>query len=183
MNTTKLFLITLATAVTCVGQILPEGTKVRVRMEEMISSATAEEGQRIELSVADNVLCDGRVAIPEGTRVTGTIARAETKKRMGRAGKLDFTVDRIVISGGETIPLRYSMNKRAGESHAVSTGIITAGVALFVWPAAPLVLLRHGKDISINKGLTFDVFTDTAHAMSGLAHVSGRKESEPLARP
>jgi hypothetical protein len=89
--------------------------------------------------------------------------RAEPKKRLGRAGKLDFSVDRIVLSNGHTIPLRYTLNKRSGESHTVSTGIITAGVAIVAWPAAPFILLRHGKDVSVNKGVTFEVFTDSTY--------------------
>ncbi|MCU1335824.1 MAG: hypothetical protein JWO19_1405 [Bryobacterales bacterium] len=40
------------------------------------------------------------------------------------------------------------------------------------WPAAPFILLRKGKDTVYNKGVTFEVFTDTAytvktHAASG----------------
>src|SRR5262245_1811089 len=140
-NTTVLLLFTATMGFT---QTLPEGSKLRVRMEETISSATADEGQMVALSVANDIMVDGVVVVPEGSRVTGTILRAEPKKRLGRAGKLDFSVDRIVLSNGHTIPLRYTLNKRSGESHTVSTGIITAGVAIVAWPAAPFILLRHG---------------------------------------
>jgi hypothetical protein len=149
-------------AATCVAQTLPEGSKVRVRLEQPISSATADEGQVVELSVADDVVVDGHVLVPTGTRVQGTVVQAQAKRRMGRAGKLDFSVDKIVMRDGNTIPLRYSVNKHSGESRAVSTGIITAGVALVAWPVAPLVLLRHGKDVTINQGMSFEVFTDHA---------------------
>lgn len=147
---------------------IPDGTKIRVRLDQQISSATADEGQTVELSVTEAIKIDDVVAIPEGARVSGTITEAMAKRRMGRAGKLDFSIDRVRAIDGEWIPLRYTLNKKAGESHAVRTGIITAGVAVVFWPAAPVMLLMHGKDITINKGVTFDVFTDSTHQLTNL---------------
>jgi hypothetical protein len=150
------------------GQVLvPEGTKVRVRLEQNISSATAEQGETVELSVTDAVKVGNVVVFPEGARVTGTITEAQEKRRMGRAGKLDFSIDRAKGSDDQWVPLRYTVNKKSGESHAVSTGVMTAGAALVFWPAAPVFLLRKGKDITINKGVSFDVFTDTNHVVGG----------------
>jgi len=143
--------------------MLPEGTKVRVRLEQTITSATAEEGQVVELSVADAVKVGDTLIFPEGARVTGTITDAHEKRRMGRAGKLDFSIDRAKAIDNQWVPLRYTVNKKSGESHAVSTGVLTAGAAIVFWPAAPVLLLRKGKDITINKGVAFDVYTDTNH--------------------
>lgn len=166
----KVLLLGLVSAVTF-GQtqiVVPDGTKIRVRLDQQISSATADEGQIVELSVTEAVKVDDVVVIPEGARVTGTITEATAKRRMGRAGKLDFSIDRVRGVDNEWIPLRYTLNKKAGESHAVRTGIITAGVAAVFWPAAPVFLLMHGKDITINKGVTFDVFTDSDHHLANL---------------
>src|SRR5262245_53583634 len=129
--------------------VVPDGTKVRVRLDQTLSSGTAEEGQTVELSVAEAIRAEGAVVVPEGARATGTVVLAQEKRRMGRAGKLDFSVDRVRAVDGEWLPVRYTMNKRSGDSKAVSTGIITAGVAVVFWPAAPFVLLRHGKDTTI----------------------------------
>jgi hypothetical protein len=170
-------LLSLVSAITY-GQtqiVIPDGTKIRVRLDQQISSATADEGQMVELTVAEAVKVDNTVVIPEGSRVTGTITEAMAKRRMGRAGKLDFSIDRVRALDNEWIPLRYTLNKKAGESHAVRTGIITAGVAVVFWPAAPVMLLMHGKDITINKGVTFDVFTDTQHELANL----GKKQVAP----
>jgi len=149
--------------------MLPEGTKVRVRLEQTITSATAEEGQIVELSVADAVKVGDTLVFPEGARVTGTITEAHEKRRMGRAGKLDFSIDRVKSSDNQWVPLRYTVNKKSGESHAVSTGVLTAGAAIVFWPAAPVLLLRKGKDITINKGVAFEVYTDTNHVVGSPA--------------
>jgi PEGA domain len=76
--------------------------------------------------------------VAEGARATGTVVTAQEKRRMGRAGKLDFSVDRIRAVNGEWLPVRYTLTKKAGDSKAVSTGVITAGVAVAFWPAAPV---------------------------------------------
>jgi hypothetical protein len=144
---------------------IPDGTRIRLRLDQTISSATAEEGQTVELSVTEPVKVDGQVVIKEGARATGTVVVAQEKRRMGRAGKLDFSVDRVRAEDGEWVPLRYTLNKKQGDSKAVSTGVITAGVAVVFWPAAPFMLLRHGKDIQVNKGVTVEVFTDSNHDM------------------
>ncbi len=158
------FLAISAVAVSFAQTIaIPDGTKLRVKLDQTISSASATEGQVVELIVTDALKIDDTVVIPEGARVTGTIVMAQEKRRMGRAGKLDFSVDRVRAIDGEWIPLRYSPSKRTGDSHATRNGIITAGVAVVFWPAAPFVLLAKGKDVTINKGVIFDVFTDQNH--------------------
>ena len=144
---------------------IPDGTKLRVRLDQSISSATAEEGQSVELSVTEAVKMNGQVVIADGARVTGTVTDAQEKRRMGRAGKLDFSIDRVRTMDGEWVPLRYTITKKNGESHAVRTGVITAGAAVLFWPAAPAFLLMKGKDITLNKGMVFDTFTDQDHVL------------------
>lgn len=165
----KIILAVLCSAV-CAAQItIEDGTKLRVRLEKAISSATADEGQSVELSVTEDVKVGGVIVIPEGARVAGTITEAMPKRRMGRAGKLDFSIDKVRAIDGEWIPLRYSLQKKSGSSHAVRTGIITAGIAIAFWPAAPVMLLMKGKDVVINKGIAFDVFTDSTRVLKSSA--------------
>jgi hypothetical protein len=159
--------LTIAFSGACFSQVtMPDGTKLRVRLEQPLSSGSAEVGQPVELAVAEAVKVNDVVVIKEGARVTGTVTEAVPKRRMGRAGKLDFSIDRVSALDGQWVPIRYTLQKKSGQSHAVRTGIITAGVAIAFWPAAPVMLLMKGKDITINKGVSFDVFTDTTHVLA-----------------
>src|SRR4051812_37245869 len=100
-------------AVVCQAQIvIPEGTKIRVRLENTISSATAEEGQIVELSVSEPVKLGDLTVIAEGARVTGTVTEAHEKRRMGRAGKLDFSIDRVKAADNQWVNLRYTVTKK-----------------------------------------------------------------------
>ena len=166
MNVKALLMLPVLTAVASAQIVVPDGTKLRLRLDQTLSSATADEGQTVELSVAEAIKVRGATVVQEGSRATGTIVLAQEKRRMGRSGKLDFSVDRVRASNGEWLPVRYTLTKKQGDSKAVSTGVITAGVAVVFWPAAPFVLLRHGKDTTINKGVTFDVFIDGNHTVN-----------------
>jgi hypothetical protein len=165
----------------CAAEItIPEGTKLKVRLADNLSSATAEEGQTVELTVAEPVKVGDEVVLPEGARVTGTVTVAVPKRRMGRAGKLDFSIDRAKAADGEWIPLRYVLQRKAGSSHSVRNGVITAGVAVAFWPAAPFVLLMRGKDVTMSKGVTFEVYTDKNHLFASRSiPASGNRPEEP----
>jgi hypothetical protein len=115
--------------------------------------------------VTENVKVGDVIVIPQGSPAMGTIVLAQAKRRMGRTGKLDFSIEKVRAADGDYIPLRYTMHKKEGGSKGVSTGVMTAGAAVLFWPAAPFFLLRKGKDVNINKGIVLEVFTDQDHAL------------------
>ena len=92
---------------------------------------------------------------------------------MGRAGKLDFSIDRVKAIDNQWIPLRYTVTRKSGQSHALSTGILTAGTAAVFWPAAPVFLLRKGQDITINRDVAFDVYTDRNYTINSVPDAGG----------
>src|SRR5436309_13589111 len=93
--------LSLLVSTACFAQVtIPDGTKLRVRLDQTISSATADEGQTVELTVSESVKIGDHVVFPEGSRVTGTITDAHEKRRMGRAGKLDFSIERVRSGDG-----------------------------------------------------------------------------------
>jgi len=155
---------------------IPEGTKVRVRLEQTLSSATAEEGQPVQLSVTEEVRVGDTVVIAQGASVSGVIVQAVPKRRMGRTGKLDFSVERVIAADGASVPLRYTVTKKEGGSHGLRTGIIAGGAAVVFWPAAPVFLLMKGKDVTMNKGNVFDVFTDQSYLLRPSATTLSREE-------
>lgn len=161
---------------------IQDGTKVSCRLEQTISSATAEQGQQVQLSVTEDVKLNGTIVIPQGSTVIGTIVLAEEKRRMGRTGKLDFSIDKVRAVDGEYISLHYTLTKKEGGSHAVSTGVMTAGAAVLFWPAAPFFLLRKGKDVVINKGIVLEAFTDSKHVLKSVSP-STSTAAAPAASP
>ena len=157
----KMFVLTFALAAVGFAQIgVPEGTKIRLRLEQNLSSGTVDTGSTVEFAVTQAVEIGGVTVISEGARATGTVTEAVGKRFVGRSGKLDFSIDRCMSVDGRWIALRYSVNKNHGKGRGVTTGIVAAGLAAVVWPAAPLAFLIKGKDVVLHKGTIFEVFSD-----------------------
>jgi len=133
------------------GFVLEDGTAVTLRLGRSLSSADAHAGDRVDFEVAEEISVNRIVVIPKDSPASGTVITAQKKRRMGRAGKLDVTIDSVQLVDGEKATLR-AVKESQGGSH---TGIMAGGMvatSLIVWPAAPVFLLMHGKDVTIPKG-------------------------------
>ena len=87
----------------------------------------------------------------------GTVTQAQEKRRMGRGGKLDLNIDKVRLADGEKVLLRAVKEGKGGGHAGAMTGAIVA-TSLVLWPAAPLFLLMHGKDITMPKGTQITAF-------------------------
>ena len=88
------------------GLRIPEGTEIPVRLEDRLSSETSRPEDRFEATVARSVRVDGRVAIPAGTRVKGTVRNAEASERVAKGGHLDLDFDSLQLDDGTRIDMR-----------------------------------------------------------------------------
>ena len=143
---------------------LADGTRISVRLMEPLSSATLKDNDPVNFAVVEDVMVDGEVVIKQGTPVRGVIVDAEAKRRMGRAGKLMYTVNETKAVDKSMIRLRAVQDKK-GDSNVTSTAVTTTAVAVFVPVAAPFFLLRKGKDITVPEGTRVDVFIDGDHSI------------------
>jgi len=153
---------------------IPDGTRIAVRTMEQLSSATLKDGSPVTFAVVEDVVVDGEVVIKQGTPVRGTIVDAEAKRRMGRAGKLQYTVNETKAVDRSAIRLR-ALQDRKGDSNVTSTAVTTVAVGVFVPVAAPFFLLRKGHDIVVPEGTRIDTFVDGDHVVNG--------SSDPAAPP
>ena len=150
---------------------LADGTRIAVRVMQQISSATMKDNDPVNLAVVEDVVVDGDVVIKQGTPVRGLIVDAEAKRRMGRAGRLSYTVNETKAVDRHVIRLR-AVQERQGASNVTSTAVTTTAVAVFVPVAAPFFLLRQGKDIVVPEGTRIDAFVDGDHVIETLAETS-----------
>jgi hypothetical protein len=144
---------------------LPDGTRIAVRVMEQLSSASLKDNDRVSFAVVEDVVVDGQIVIKQGTPVHGVVVDAEAKRRMGRAGKLMYTVNETKGVDQRVIRLRAVQDKK-GESNVTSTAVTTTAVAVFVPVAAPFFLLRKGQDIVVPEGTRVDVFVDGDHLIA-----------------
>jgi hypothetical protein len=131
--------------------VLEDSTPVKIRIARNVSSADARTGEQVDFEVLEEVKVADLIVIPKGGVAWGTVTDAQPKRRMGRGGKLDITIDAVRLTSGEKAALRAVRElKGGGKTGAMTAGIVVTG--LIVWPAAPFFLFMHGKDITIPKG-------------------------------
>ena len=130
---------------------LEDGTPVKLRTARTISSADAHTGDTLDFEVLEDVMVKDTLLIPKGGIAWGTVTDAQPKRRMGRGGKLDINIDSVRLADGEKVPLRAVKDVKGGGHTGAMTGAMV-GTAIVFFPAAPLFLFMHGKDITIPKG-------------------------------
>lgn len=130
---------------------LEDGTPVKLRLTRNLSSASDKKGDTVDFEVVEDLNVSGVLVIPRGGTAWATITDAQPKRRMGRGGKLDVNIDTVRLRDGEKVGLRaVRENKGGGHVGAMTGAMVATGIVFF--PAAPLFLFMHGKDINIPKG-------------------------------
>lgn len=138
---------------------LLDGTPVRLRLTQTVSSEEAKTGDEVPFEVLEEVDINGVAVIKKGDTAFATIIKAEPKRMMGRAGKLDMSISYVRLSDQEKISLRAEKTaKGKNDAVGITVGIVATGVLFF--PAAPLFLLRHGKEIAIPQGSLITAYVE-----------------------
>jgi hypothetical protein len=138
---------------------LMDGTAVKLRLAETVSSSDAKTGQQVPFEVTEDVVVDGVTVLPKGSQAIASVTDASPKKSMGRGGKLNVNVDSARLADGEKVQLRAVREGKGGGHVGAMTGAMVATSIVF-FPAAPLFLFIHGKDITIPKGTEVTAFLE-----------------------
>ena len=123
---------------------VPPGTEITVRTLDAMASATATTGQKFAVEVAADVIVDGVVRVPAGTRGQGTVVFARKKGTSGRPGALDLRVDSIDAPGGALRLKSAEVNRGTDRRRSGAA----AGIAFGLLGAA----LVQGEDIAVPAG-------------------------------
>lgn len=138
---------------------LMDGTAVALRLSETISSEDAHVGQQVPFEVTEDVVVQGVTVIAKGAPAIASVTVAEPKRRMGRGGKLDVVIDSVRLVDGSKVQLSATKNTKGGGHVGAMTGAMVATSIVF-FPAAPLFLFMHGKEITIPKGTAITAFVN-----------------------
>jgi type IV secretion system protein VirB10 len=99
--------------------VVPEGTKVPLSMINSVSTKTASEGDRIYLETVFPILSNGRIAIPPGSYVAGTVTLIKRPGRVHGRGEMYVRFDSLTLPNGVTRDFRArlgSLDGRASET-------------------------------------------------------------------
>jgi hypothetical protein len=113
--------------------VIPQGTSVSITVDQPVSSKDGAPGQRVEASLAEPIVVDGREIIPRGAKVAASIVNAKSAGRFKGSAELGLTLSSIEVSGK-----RYTIHtstfseasKGRGERTAIGTGVGAGAGAL-----------------------------------------------------
>src|SRR5579862_6115652 len=123
---------------------IPDSTPIQLTMMDRLNSATSELDDPVHFEVAEDVKVEGIVVIPRGSVAVGHVVEVQHKQRLGKPGRLVFSVDFVKAPDGSNISVRQQA-ARKGKSKR--SGMPT-----------PMRVLAKGKDLEIEQG-THEVLT------------------------
>jgi hypothetical protein len=131
--------------------LLKEGTEVKLKFAQNLSSKTATEGDKVNFSLDQDVSVEGVVVIRSGSSAVGEVSHAEHAGHMGKAGELSVRIN--YVKAAETRVRLRGTKGREGEG---KTGTAVALTVLF----GPIGLLKHGKEVKVQEGAPLTAYVD-----------------------
>jgi hypothetical protein len=98
--------------------ILPTSSVIGLQLESTLTTERARLEDRVDARVTRDVLAAGRVAIPAGSRVRGSVTMVERGGKVKERARLGVRFHTLILSDGTEVPLQTEAIYREGESPA-----------------------------------------------------------------
>ncbi|NLV91014.1 MAG: hypothetical protein GX030_01295 [Firmicutes bacterium] len=150
---------------------VPSSTLVKIQLLAGVSSEKNKVNDQIPYEIIEDIIVDGTLVIPAGTKGTATVTEAREAGRLGRDGVLRLDFGRVTAIDGSRI--RLVLSERASEENQslyMAAGASMLGVVLLAGNPIGLAgaLLVKGKDVSIDSNVEFYVEVATEAKVNGL---------------
>ena len=124
--------------------VLKEGTEVKLKFAQSVTSRVARPGQMIEFAVAEPVIVDGMTLIDKGARSIGYVAGSSSAGGVGKGGVMEIRMEAI-RSHGRMVKIRGEDSR----SEKRATGRVVGMTILFGLSG---FLLAGGHEVKIPEG-------------------------------
>jgi len=132
---------------------LANGTPVILRLTEEVSTKTKNVNEVVNFEVARDVTIDGKIVIKSGTPATATVISSEQKGMVGKAGKIQLSLEATKTVDGQRVALRSIVTQGGKDEQATA---LAGGII-----CCPLFLLMKGKEATIATGTEVKAYTET----------------------
>ena len=110
--------------------VLPAASVMGLEIETSLSSERTRVEDRVDAKVARDVMADGHIAIPAGSRVIGSVTVVERGGKVKQPARLGVRFHTLVLADGREIPLRTEPIYREGESPGSESARKIGGAAV-----------------------------------------------------
>jgi hypothetical protein len=130
---------------------LKEGTDVKLKFAQDLSSKTATDDDPVNLVLDEDLKVGEVTVVKAGAKALGTVTHAKKAGMMGKGGELNLRLE-YLVTGDSRMRLRGTKGKE-GE------GKVGAAVALTVL-FGPIGLIKHGKNVEVKQGTPLLAYVD-----------------------
>ena len=138
--------------------LLALGTAVPLVFASGVSSKTADVGDKISLTLAEDLKVGAVVVVKKGTTAVATVTEVDNTGMGGAPGDVFVQVDSLQ-AGNVLIKLHGTAAKEGQDKVGKAVGL------MFV-PFVPVGIFVHGKDAEIKQGASFTAFVDVDTVLS-----------------
>ena len=99
------------------GYVIDAGTKVPLSLINSVSTKHSSEGDRIYLETVFPIVANGRIVIPAGSYVAGTVTQVKRPGRVKGRGELYVRFDSLTLPNGVTRDFRARLGGLDGQAN------------------------------------------------------------------
>jgi len=150
------------------AQTVPAGTRITVRTDSQINSASAHVGQSFDANLTRDLVVDHETIAKAGAPAKGKVTHVKSSGRLHAPGQVTIRLTSIQLANGKTLPISTSSFHAKGKSHTKSNVTKIGGGAA----AGALIggLAGGGKGALIGTAVG-------AGAGTGVAAATGKEEA------
>jgi hypothetical protein len=146
--------------------VVPNQMAVHLKLGRALSSETAKVGEEVNFEVAEPVVVKGRTVVDKGAPAAGTVTEAEPRGRMGKAGKLNVSVQSVQLTNGEKLPLRsFGINTSSEQKSGISLPKL------------------HGKEMTLAQGMETTAYVDGDQHLKAASFAAANPTTESASQP
>lgn len=157
---------------------IPAQSLVKIEFLEKVSSDNISEGREIKYRVVKDLLVNGRLVLPAGSRGTATVESVEKANNFGQDGKIKLSFNEINLL--DNTELSLTLDEKAVEknkSMKLALGASILGTAVLGPAGLVTGYFVKGEEKVIKPGQPFFVETKVATVAFGLPIRPGMKEN------
>ena len=131
--------------------VLKEGTDVKLKFAQDLSSKTAAEDDPVNLVLDEDLKAGDVVVAKAGAKALGTVTHVKKAGMMGKAGELNMRLEYVLVGDS-----RMKLRGTKGKEGQGKEGAAVALTVLF----GPIGLIKHGKNVEIKEGTPLSAYVD-----------------------
>jgi hypothetical protein len=132
--------------------LLPQGMPVHLVFVTDVNSKTADVGDKITLTLAEDIKAGNAVVVAKGAQATGRVIQVDKNGVAGRPGNLAFEVDSLNVNG--------NMVRLSGSETLEGEPKLPNASVLIPVVGGLAAIARHGKNAEIKPGTPVTAYVD-----------------------